>query len=1029
MTIPAGCLQGKWLGSAQHSGIMRTDLLKRTSLRWRLRALCLAGPCCLAVAGVSAAVVSGPIEYLQSEYLVDAWQTEQGLPDNFLNDIAQTPDGYIWVSTFNGLARFNGVEFVGFDAANTPELPSSRIVDLDLDRKGRLWIRSEYGHLSQWWNGRFKTFTERDGLPEKGIEVLVEDHSGEIWVNTSWHQTNYYHYVDGAFKAVSSTNTLFDRFGRGSDVEGYGWGIRSNYLFSVRPEKNLQVKMPFRITTGWRLVGARDGGMWVIADHVQKFRDGAWEDWGELPVRTDQFTGYMEDRRGNLWIGTGVGELWQAGTNHVIRRFKLQNSAATELGRNILEDAEGNLWLCTGGNGLIRLKPRGFKTYDSRDGLTSDVVRSVAEDRQGNIWMATVNAVDWFPASNPHLAQRHPAAPGGLAWSVLGDTKGAAWVGFYGSGLCRIQGESVTWFKQAALRHSVDIHVVFEDQAGEIHLGTPRGLYRIDGNSLTLQEGMPDWGRLDIRCMAEGKRGELYLGSNGGGLLRKSTNGWERFTMREGLADDHVWALYADEDKTLWIGSHGRGLSRFKDGRFFNFRHIDLPRVLTCILEDDTGHLWFGSKQGLFRAERGALNDLADGRTSSISITHYDRADGMGSSQCTGDRQPTAWKANDGRLWFATMGGVTVVDPRSLPFNQRPPPVAIEQVLIDDKPTTLPRGGRITVPPGGRRLEFRYAGLSFTSPSKVRFQYRLQGVDDAWIEANDRRAAYYTRVPPGDYRFQVIAANNDNVWNKAGASLAVVVQPYLWQTGWFQVLSGILLVGLGAGLARYFSVIRLRRRLADLERKHALERERVRISRDLHDHLGADLSQLALWSELAARETAQPAVMAERVRSVSSLAREVIQNVEEIVWTVNPRNDSLERFTAYVCEFSERVITGAGLRFRWEAPDEIPAVPLPSDLRHNLFLVTKEALNNVTKYAAATEAQVQLHLVNGSFILTISDNGRGFDVTSMHANNGNGNGLTNMRERMADCGGHLAVVSQPNQGTTIRMTVPLPGGE
>ena len=1003
-------------------------LLNRIFSAGLQRAFLLAALCCPAIWVRGAAVSPAPIEYLQSEYIVDAWQTEQGLPDNFVNDIAQTPDGYIWVCTFNGLARFNGVEFVAFDAANTPELPSSRIVHLDLDRKGRLWIRSEYGHLSQWWNGRFRTFNERDGLPGTKIEALVQDHSGEVWVNTSWHQTNYYHYVSGIFEAESSTNTFFERFGRGSDVKGYGWGIRSNHLFSVRPEQLVNARLPFQLFSGWRLVGARDGGMWVIADRVQKFREGSWEDWGPLPVSTDQFTGYMEDRRGNLWIGTGVGELWQAATNGVFRRFKLQNSAAAELGKNILEDAEGNLWICTGGNGLIRLKPRAFKTYDSRDGLTSDVVRSVAQDGQGNIWLATVNAVDWFPASSPHRARRHSGSGGQLAWSVLGDSKGAAWVGFYGTGLCRIHGESVTWFKEPEPRRSVDIHVVFEDQAGEIHLGTPRGLYRIDGSSLTLRQGLPDCERLDIRCIAEGEPGELYLGLNGGGLLRKTQKGWDRFTTREGLADDHVWALYVDREKTLWIGTHGRGLSRFKNGQFFNFNHVDLPRVLTCILEDDTGHLWFGSKQGLFRAERVALNDLMEGQVSAVNITRYDRADGMGSSQCTSDRQPTAWKASDGRLWFATMGGVTVVDPRSLPLNSRPPPVAIEQVLIDDKPVqTVSRAGeRIKVPPGGRRLEFRYAGLSFTAPSKVRFQYRLQGLDDGWINADDRRAAYYTRIPPGDYRFQVVAANNDNVWNMAGASVAIAVQPYLWQTGWFRILSAILLIGGAAGLVRYFSFIRLRRRLADLERSHALERERVRISRDLHDHLGADLSQLALWSELAARQTDKPAAMAEQVRSVSSLAREVIQNVEEIVWTVNPRNDSLDRFSAYVCEFSERVITGAGLRFRWEAPEEIPAVPLPSDLRHNLFLVTKEALNNVVKYATATEARVQLHLINGSFIIAITDNGRGFDVTAVHANNGNGNGLTNMRERMADCRGQLAVVSQPNQGTTVRMTVPLP---
>ena len=380
----------------------------------------------------------------------------------------------------------------------------------------------------------------------------------------------------------------------------------------------------------------------------------------------------------------------------------------------------------------------------------------------------------------------------------------------------------------------------------------------------------------------------------------------------------------------------------------------------------------------------------------------------MGSSHCFGG----AWKARDGKLWIATMNGVTVVDPRSLPTNLRPPSVVIEQAFVDDKPVQIvsSTGAQIKLSPGAHRLEIHYAGLSFIAPSKVRFQYRLQGLDESWVNANDRRVAYYTRIPPGRYQFHVIAAN--------------VVQPFLWQTWPFQLICALLFTGVVVALVRYASVLRFRRRLADLERQHALERERVRISRDLHDNLGADLSQLALWSELAARDANRPEETAERVRNVSSLAREVIQNVDEIVWTVNPRNDSLNSFAAYVCEFSERVVTSAGLRFRWEAPDDIPAVPLPSDVRHHLFLVTKEALNNVVKHAGATEARVHLSIEAGMFLVAISDDGHGFQEAAPATNGGNG--LTNMRARIADCGGQLTIHSHNGSGTTIRLSVPLP---
>jgi signal transduction histidine kinase len=357
-----------------------------------------------------------------------------------------------------------------------------------------------------------------------------------------------------------------------------------------------------------------------------------------------------------------------------------------------------------------------------------------------------------------------------------------------------------------------------------------------------------------------------------------------------------------------------------------------------------------------------------------------------------------------------------------LPFNARPPPVVVEGVWIDDK-SVSPKTTAVKVPPGSRRLEFRYAGLSFAAPDRVRFQYRLHGFDEDWVKANNR-FAHYTKVPPGEYRFQVIAANNDNVWNNTGASLAVVVEPYFWQTGWFRILSACTLIGGAGGLVRYLSLMRLRRRVAELERRQALENERGRIARDLHDHLGADLSQLALWSELATQEKDRPENMADRVRSVSSLAREVIQNVDEIVWTMNPKNDSLDRFAAYVCEFSERLVTHAGLRFRWEAPDKIPAAPLLSDVRHHVFLVTKEALNNVVKHAGATEARVELAHAHHEFVLTISDNGRGFKMSAASPTS-TGNGLANMHQRIIQCGGRLAIHSDNGGGTVIRIRVPL----
>lgn len=965
------------------------------------------------------------IKYLQSEYIVDTWQTEQGLPDDQVNDIEQTPDGYLWIATFNGLARFNGVNFTIFDSANTPELPGSRITNLNLDRNGRLWIRTELGNLTLFVKGRFQTFCQPDGSPLKGISGIKEDRAGEVWFGLSASRTNYLHFVNGALEPESGTRTFTERFGTSPDSQGYGWVMRSNVLISLNPENPVKVQIPgYQPGQGHRLHASRDGGLWVIVQGFKKFYslEDRWEDYGPLPRNTDLFNGYIEDHQGNLWLGTGIGELWRVDTNRITRRFKLLNSAPRDF-KVVFQDAEENLWLGTWGSGLARIKPRAFKTYDSKDGISSDIVRSVTQDRDGNIWLAGVSQVDWFPPNHSGRAERRGLNVS-LPWKVFGSRNGPLWIGTFTRGLFRFEGESGTWFPFAeAVRPPID--VIFEDAQGEIYAGTPRGLFVVRSDSLERCPPPRAAITMDVNSMAEDSKGRLYLGLGGDGLLRESGAGWECFATKDGLPDNNISAICVDKQDNLWIATHGRGLARFKDGRFFNFSaaQVALPRFVSRLIEDDTGHLWFTSNQGLFRANLAELNAVAEGRNAAAETTHYDRTDGMGSSQCFG----SAWKARDGKLWIATMNGLTVVDPHSLPMNARPPPVVIEQALVDDQPVQIaPREGTrptIKVPPGAHRLEIHYAGLSFTAPSKLRFQYRLQGLDENWVHASGRRVAYYTKIPPGPYRFHVIAANNDNVWNNTGASLAVVVQPYLWQTAWFQIVGALFLIGGAAGLVRYISLIRLRRRLADLERRHALERERVRISRDLHDNLGADLSQLALWSELAARDTNRPEETAARVRSVSALAREVIQNVEEIVWTVNPRNDSLNSFAAYVCEFSERVISSAGVRFRWEAPDNIPAVPLPSNIRHHLFLVTKEALNNLVKHAAATEARVQLGIEGDAFVVAISDNGRGFDEAAASTNGGNG--LANMRARIVDCGGQLTIQSRNGSGTTIRLRVPL----
>jgi signal transduction histidine kinase/ligand-binding sensor domain-containing protein len=1009
---------------------------------------------------------SSPVEFIDSEYLVETWQTEQGLPDNFVNDIAQTPDGYVWIATFNGLARFNGVEFVNFDSANTPEFSSDGISDFYLDRSGRMWIKGEHGQLSLYAQGRFTSFASQ--LPKAGINRVAEDHEGNIWTGSSWDGTNSFEFVDGSFKLANSSNTLFERFGTDIDREGYGFGIRSNVLFSANPTSRLTVVPGIIPGHGLRLTTSSDGGTWIIADRIQKYhpptqRQGAaspgyFEDFGPIPVATDLFERYREDRKGNLWVGTGVGELWRIGTNHTFKRFKFRNSTTVELGRGMFEDAEGNLWIGNGGDGVVRLRPRTLQNFDSRDGLASDVVRSVTEDKDRNVWLATVNSVDWFRSSagasiprNERPRAQARGLPVVLPWSIYGSHDGAVWIGTFGEGLLRVRGNETTWFKESENGRDPVINGIFEDRQGQIFAETPRGLFGVNGGSLVKQDlptGLP---ATSVEAMVETKSGQVYLALKSAGLLRKSKSGWERFTTAEGLPDNQIMALYADRDDRVWIGTHSRGLSRFENGRFFNFvqTRVELPHLINCILEDDEGCLWFGSTEGLFRAERRKLNELADragnstdmdavsratiGWADPLKVTHYDRSDGMGSSQCTGE----ACKAHDGKLWFATMNGVTVVDPQSLPFNRQPPPVVVEAVLIDDvlRPTvesaSVPREGKslqmsVTVPPGVHRLEIRYAGLSFTDPEGVRFRYRLSGFEKDWVNAGARRAAYYTKIPPGTYQFQVLACNNDGVWNEIGASIGVRVEPLFWQTNWFRVVAVLVVVGFGIALyeLRVQGLKRQQALQANFSRKliESQENERKRIAAELHDSLGQSLLVVKNYAAMALKEPKLPEKAHKQLLEISDSASASIEEVRSIARALRPYQ--LDRFgLTKTLEDAAELAAQTGHLEIATAVDNIDGLFSP-DAEISIYRMVQEWLNNVVKHSRAAHARLLVRKEAGIMRMILEDDGVGFAFDLVVKQPGAGFGLANLGERAHLLGGNLKIETAPGKGTRLLADIP-----
>jgi signal transduction histidine kinase len=496
-----------------------------------------------------------------------------------------------------------------------------------------------------------------------------------------------------------------------------------------------------------------------------------------------------------------------------------------------------------------------------------------------------------------------------------------------------------------------------------------------------------------------------------------------------------IRALYLDSQGTLWIGTADAGLFRCRNGRVVNFSAREgLPdNSILQILEDEAGRLWLGTSGGITCVSKARLEELAAGKTGVIHPQLFRRAEGMLSEECTGGFSPAGLKTKSGMLWFSTMKGVVVVDPRLLPAEAPMPSTVLEEVVVDGFVTACPpapTGGdggqpaiyRIT--PGKHRVEFRFTGLGFDAPETIRFRYRLEGLDTDWVDAGTRRTAFYSYLPPGDYRFRVAACNREGVWNEREAGVRLAVSRHFWQTWWFVVLASLTLLGVVVATAHLTARRKLHRRLKRLEQEGALERERTRIAQDLHDEMGAKLCRISFLSEHARRGDLPPDELQLQIASISNASREVLHSLDEIVWAVNPRYDNLEHVGSYMGQYAQEYFQMTGIQCELDIPTQLPPHPISSQMRHHLFLATHEALTNILKHSGATRAAISMVSGNESFELKIFDNGKGFNPVANGATV-SGEGLTNMRRRLAAMGGQCFIESAAGRGTTIRFIVPL----
>ena len=984
-----------------------------------------------AVAGLWAA--NEPVSKANNSFVVDVWTTEDGLPQNEVKAILQTRDGYLWLGTPSGLVRFDGMQFTVFDESNTPGLESSSIEALFEDSQDNLWVGTARAGVVRFKGGHASRVDMSQDNRAR-VAGFCEDSGGAVWVYLAdgelWRHEN-----GTAKRFIVDGGQATDYRGLIAEASGPVWVGTDRQLSAIdwqaaSKASALPVIQSIPIGKLDFLLASRDGGFWRMAGRVQKWKGGGdrpevdfgFYPWGLTGFQITRVNAACEDREGNLIAGTlGSGLYWFNADGESKHICSTNQALSNDYILSLHADREGDLWVGTDGGGLNRLKRAVFDVLEPSRGL---VVQSVSADAEGGLWIGyNASPLAYWKDGD----QRQAALP---ARTVLVDRQQRVWAGTWGAGLLEVQTNRLTE-APGFPKTLQQVSAIHEDKRGWLWVGGQRGLASWDGRdwrTFTTQDGLS---ADHVRAIADDHQGTVWVGTDGGGLNRWRDDQFTTFRKDpHGLPSDNVSALCVDEEGVLWVGTDGGGLARLREGKWAQFTRRDglVGNSIGYIIEDEQAFLWIGSNAGLMRIAKQALNDFARGATNVVACRVYGRPDGLPIRECSSGTQPGPCRTPDGRLWFPTIQGLASVNPANLKSKTNPPPVRIESVLVNGQPwAAKSRAGQpdlIEVPPGKEHIEIHFTSLNLAAPERSRFKYRLEGHEGEWVEAGNSRVARYSKLPFADYRFQVIACNEYGVWNQAGAALALVITPPFWRTWWFLTAATAGLLGSVSGIVHYLSTQRLQRQVVRLRQQEALEKERSRIARDIHDQLGANLTQVALLGELVEGDKDAPGEVEAHARQISQTARDTTRVLDEIVWAVNPANDTLDGLMTYICKHTQEYLAVAGVHYRFDVPGQLPSTPIPPEVRHNVFLACKEAVTNVVRHAQATAVWVRLRLASDFVVLEIEDNGRGLgDIDEKAAQKRNG--LRNMRNRMEEIGGEFGFAPAPEGGALVRFTVPI----
>lgn len=988
---------------------------------------------------------------IKAQNRIDAWTTDNGLPQNSVTGLTQTPEGYIWFTTNEGLVRFDGVRFKVFNKSNTPEITNNRMFGAFADKSAKIWMNTEEGEILSYEKGVFSIAMKPEEVPPGLRSHFFDDPSGSVifYVEHKDYRDEkstykHFHYQDGKFVPLEIEGLSEDSFLVLTDREGGLWFASGKALrrFKDGTIKDFDLS---RYSTGEINRVAyedRQGSIWLgyTQDPKQfllKIRDGRVESFQSPPLAP--VSSFAEDSRGNLWISLFNNGIYRIDQKSVIAEGPVTNLLEPVLlidripnisSGYLCPDHEGGIWVGTN-QGLVRLISQTIRVFSKQEGLPEENVYPVYEDRAGRIWAGIwENSLVKYEGGSFKTFLRTKDTYN--VSSLFEDRSGRFWIGTLGNLYYLDKGRLVRFTEQAGFSGRTEFSVISEDRDNNLWFGTNLGLGRYSGGRATVftkKDGLPDDYIIAFLQTGDGK---IWVGTRGG--LAAIENGNIRaFTTADGLSSNYLRSLYEDSDRVLWIGSYDGGLTRFRDGKFTRFTMKEglSSNGVFCILEDNRGWFWINSNQGIYRVRKQELNDFADGKITSLTSIAYNKQDGLLNIEGNGGRQPAGIKARDGKLWFPTAQGIAVVDPETVMTNQLPPPVLIEEMVIDRDPVANEKlqlaigdQSEITLAPNQSNLEIHYTGISFINSGQVKFKYMLEGLDRDWIDVGTRRTAYYSYLPPGEYTFRVIAANRDGVWNTDGAFAKVRVLPPFYKANWF------LATCAAAFLAILWILYQLRSRQLAHQFNMTLEArvsERTRIARELHDTLLQSFQGLLLrFQSVLKMLPERPLEARQRLESALDQATEAIAEGRDAVQGLRSSATETDDLASGITAIAEDLASNTSAPDSPAVDVEVEGAPrsLNAIVRDEAYRIAGEALRNAFRHARARRITVELLYDKRQFRLRVRDDGKGLDEETLRrAAAAEHFGLPGMRERAENVGGRLEVRSRPDSGTEVELSI------